>query len=176
MKQIIVGSQNPVKIEAVRLAFSRVWPNESWDVIGSKTESGVNPQPMSPKESITGARNRAQAALAATTEAEFGVGLEGGLELIGGLWFDCGWIVIVDREGREGIASTARIHTPNAIMQHIHDGKELGDAIDIVFNRINAKQAEGHFGLMTNNAVTRTTGYTEAVCLALSRFLHPELF
>lgn len=176
MKYVAVGSENPVKIEAVRQAFTKVWPLEEWLITGSQTESGIKSQPMSTKETILGARNRAQAALALAPEIEYGVGLEGGLEQIGTKWFDCGWIIIVDREGREGIASTARIPTPDSIMKFIIEGKELGEVIDIVFNRTNAKQAEGHFGLMTNNAVTRTTGYTDAVCLALSRFLHPDLF
>ncbi len=176
MKHIAVGSQNPVKVESVRLGFSKVWPQVSWEAVGYKTTSRVSDQPMSVTESITGARNRAKSALNDNPEAEYGVGLEGGLEQINNDWFDCGWIVIIDRQGREGIASTGRIHTPESMMKLIHEGKELGDVIDIVFHRQNAKQAEGQFGLMTNGAVTRTTGYTEAVCLALSRYLHPELF
>jgi len=176
MSRIAVGSQNPVKIESVRQGFSKVWPNETWDAIGYKTTSQVCDQPMSAKESITGARNRALFALKSDPEAQYGVGLEGGLEQIGNDWFDCGWIVVIDRQQREGISSTGRIHTPESMMKLIHEGKELGDVIDIIFHRQNAKQAEGQFGLMTDGVVTRTSGYTEAVCLALSRYLHPELF
>lgn len=173
---VVVGSTNPVKVESVLQGFQKSWPDKNWHVIGNQVDSGVSHQPMSSKESIQGARARAQAALAATAEADYGVGLEGGLEAVNGLWFDCGWCVIVDRQGLEGIATSARIETPDSIMEHIRQGKELGDAIDIIFKRKNAKQAEGQFGLMTNGAVTRTDGYVQAVCLALSRFLHPELF
>ncbi len=176
MKQIAVGSRNPVKIEAVRLAFTKIWPDDVWEAVGYKTQSGVSAQPMSAAESQTGAKNRAIAALKQNADAWYGVGIEGGLEQIGDNWYDCGWCVVVDRDGFEGIASSARIPTPESIMKHIRNGAELGDAIDNIFNRKNTKQAEGHFGLMTNNAVTRTSGYVQGVCLALSRFLHPKLF
>ncbi len=54
--------------------------------------------------------------------------------------------------------------------------KELGEALDKIFNRINTKQAEGHFGLMTNKVITRTQGYRDGVIMALARFIQPQLF
>jgi inosine/xanthosine triphosphatase len=174
--QIVAGTTNPAKIKAVSIAFSKLYPDRHHDIIPTKVDSGVSAQPMSSQESITGATNRAARALKQVGSATYGVGLEGGLEEINGEWFDCGWCVIVDRHGIQGVASSARIITPPAIMKLIEQGQELGDAIDNVFNRENSKQAEGHFGLMTNNAVTRTDGYVHAVCLAFTRFLHPKLF
>lgn len=173
---VLVGSTNPVKVNSVQLGFNKIWPDQAWQALGVGVPSSVSDQPMSPKESFTGAKERAKQALLHDPEAEYGVGLEGGVELVDGLWFDCGWCVILNRQGEMGVATSARIQTPDSIMQHLHQGKELGDAIDIIFNRKNAKQAEGQFGLMTDGAITRTDGYVQAVCLALSRFLHPELF
>ncbi len=175
-KIVVVGTKNPVKIAATSQSFRKIWPDIDWQVIGESVESNVSAQPMSPEESLKGATNRALAALDSNKQASFGVGLEGGLEKVNGYWFDCGWCVVVDRQKRKGVATSARIPTPESIMQHIRDGKELGEAIDLIFNRKNAKQAEGQFGLMTDGAITRTDGYVHAVCLALSRFLHPDLF
>ncbi|MCH8050148.1 DUF84 family protein [Patescibacteria group bacterium] len=174
MKKVAVGSKNPVKIEAVRLAFKTAWPREEWAVEGIEVDSGVPDQPMSDEESICGARNRAQRSLEAL-QADFGVGLEGGLQKISEFWFDCGWIIVTDIEGSEGIGSTIRIIVPEKMMQMIHDGKELGDACDIIFGGKNTKQAEGHFGLMTNNGVTRTSGYRDGTLSALASFIHPHL-
>lgn len=173
---IIVGSTNPVKINAVKHGFQKIWPDNLWNVTGQAADSGVSHQPMSPQESLNGSRNRASQALKQSPTADYGVGLEGGLEQVNGIWFDCGWCVVLNRQGQEGVATSARIETPESIMKYIRSGKELGDAIDIIFKRQNAKQAEGQFGLMTNGVVTRTDGYIHAVCLALSRFLHPEIF
>lgn len=173
--RVAVGSRNPVKVAAVAQAFKRVWPDQEWEVNGVDVVSGVSDQPMSDEESIRGARNRATRALEAL-DADYGVGLEGGLQQIGAEWFDCGWIVVVDREGREGAGATVKMIVPEVMLKMIHEGKELGEVIDIVFERQNSKQAEGHFGLMTKNILTRTSCYSEAVVAALARFIHVHLF
>ena len=173
--KIVVGSKNPVKIEATRLAFFAVWPDTLWEVVGVDVPSGVSNQPMSDQESIKGARNRARQAIAAH-DADYGVGLEGGLQEIDGHFFDCGWIVVCDREGREGIGSTAKAPTPPRIVAMIQEGMELGTANDIVFGTTNSKQNDGHFGLMTKGVITRASGYRDGVIMALARFIHPHLF
>lgn len=172
---IKVGSTNPVKIEAVKIAFEKVWPGKTWKVTGVNVPSGVSMQPMSDAESIVGARNRANAVLQ-QDDADYGVGIEGGIEKIGEHWFDCGWIVIVDKQGLEGIGSSLRLMVPPSMIKSIQAGKELGEVIDEVFDRKNAKQAEGHFGLMTKGVVTRTSGYVDGIVAALARFIHPKLF
>jgi inosine/xanthosine triphosphatase len=173
---IAIGTKNPAKIKAVELGFKRMFPDETISVNSYDVASGVSSQPMSDAECVTGAKNRAQNALNQDPDADYGVGLEGGIDQVGDEWYDCGWCAIVSKTGEIGVASSARIPTPEKIMQHIRKGEELGNIIDVLFNRNNVKQAEGHFGLMTNNAVTRTDGYVHAVCLAFSRFLHPEIF
>lgn len=173
--KITVGSENPVKIEAVRSAFKLVWPDGQWEITGIKASSGVSDQPMSDEESIRGAKNRAKEALR-VPGTDFGVGLEGGIQKIGEDYFDCGWVVVADRQGNEGIGSTARIITPPKMMAMVEKGTELGTVDDIIFNKTNSKQADGHFGIMTNNVVTRAQAYRDGIVMALARFLHPEVF
>lgn len=173
--KIAVGSENPVKINAVSHAFALVWPKKKFKVIGVKVASGVSDQPMSDEESIKGAVARAKKSLK-IGKADYGVGLEGGIHQIGKRWFDCGWIVVTDKKGTIGIGSSARMETPQIMIKMIKKGMELGDVGDKLFNRKNSKQAEGHFGLMTDGVVTRKDGYTQAVVMALSRFIHPEVF
>lgn len=173
--KVAVGSKNPVKIKAVRLAFQTVWPDRKWSVSGVEAASGVSVQPMSDIESITGARNRAILAVK-KLRADFGVGLEGGLQKIGKEYFDCGWVVVLDQNGNEGMGSTARILVPKKLIKMIKRGRELGEINDMVFGKRNSKQAEGYFGTMTNNAITRLKAYKHGVIVALSRFIHPNLF
>lgn len=173
--KVAVGSKNPVKIQAVREAFEKVFPAETWEVIGVNVASGVPDQPMSDKESILGARNRAKRSLEAT-DADYGVGLEGGLQEVNNRWYDCGWTVITNKKGEQGIGSTLRMETPPKMMELINQGIELGTVNDMVFKVKNSKHDTGHFGLMTNNAVTRLEGYRDGVISALARFLHPEVY
>jgi inosine/xanthosine triphosphatase len=174
-KSISVGTKNPAKIKAVKDGFSRVWPEFAWEITGIDVSSGVSAQPMTDEETIQGALNRAYRSIE-KQPASYGVGVEGGLHLIGNFWFDCGWIVVVDQFGQEGIGSTARIITPSSMIEKIKAGQELGYVVDEFFGTKNAKQGDGHFGLMTNGAITRTSGYADGVVMALARFLHPHLF
>jgi inosine/xanthosine triphosphatase len=172
--KVAVGSENPVKIEAVRLAFTKIWPDKTWEFISVNANSKVSDQPMSDQESITGAQNRAYHALN-EIQADYGVGLESGLQETGKQWLDCGWIVVLSKEGIEGLGATVMILVPNAIMEFIRNGTELGFACDAVFRQTNTKHGQGHFGLMTNGGLTRTAAYRDGVIAALAAFLHPEL-
>ena len=173
--KVVVGSTNPVKIEATKKAFAKVWPKKKWEVVGVEVSSGVSHQPMTDKEALKGARNRAKGALKLVC-ADFGVGLEGGLQDFEGIWFDTGWIVIIDKKGLEGIGSTIRMQNAPKTIKMVQAGMELGHVDDIVFKVKNSKQGDGHFGLMSKNAVTRAEAYTEGVISALVRFIRPELF
>lgn len=173
---VAVGSTNPVKIKAVHSAFKKCWPDTEWEVKGVEVASDVSHQPMTDSESVHGARNRAKRALKKVPHAEFGVGLESGLQKVGKEWFSCGWIVVIDRQKREGIGSTARIHAPSKMMDLIHQGHELGTANDILTGRKNTKHSEGHMGIMTKGVITREHAYTDGVVMALVRFLSPEFY
>jgi hypothetical protein len=53
---------------------------------------------------------------------------------------------------------------------------ELGDADDIVTNRVNSKQGGGTVGVLTNNLVTRSLYYEQAVVLALVSHINTEVY
>lgn len=173
--KIAIGSTNPVKISAVKSAFKKVWPRKKFTFISIDIDSGVSKQPMSDLESIKGARNRAKRSLK-ISKGDFGVGLEGGLQKIGKDWFDCGWIVVLNKKKMVGIGSSIKMHTPKKMFKHLKKGLELGEVDDLLFNVENSKQKQGHFGLMTKNKIDRAKAYRDAVISALARFLNPELF
>lgn len=174
MKKVAVGSLNPVKLDAVRIAFERTWPNEEWHVTGVAVASGVSDQPMTAHESITGATARAHAARI-SIGADFGVGLEGGLQEYNGNWFDIGWAVVEGSDDAQGIAPSVGICIPEALMEKVRAGKEVGTACDEYFALKNSKQNSGSHGVLTNGTVTRTDAYVDAVACALSAFIHLEL-
>lgn len=173
---IAVGSTNPVKINAARIAFEKVFPNETIEVVGGNISSGVSNQPTGDKETILGATNRAKKVLE-ELHADFGVGEEGGMNEVEGKWFETGWCVVIDKKGAVGIGSAIRMEVPPELLHHINGGeKELGVATDIAFGTIESGKNAGFFGLMTNGQIDRTTAYADGIIAALTRFLHPNLF
>ncbi|MGH7203614.1 MAG: DUF84 family protein [Candidatus Levyibacteriota bacterium] len=51
---VAVGSENPVKIAAVKEAFEKVFPEQQFQIKGVAVQSGVSDQPMNDEESIKG--------------------------------------------------------------------------------------------------------------------------
>lgn len=76
-----MGSKNPVKVEAVCQAFGRIFPEyaRAVEIVGVAAESGVSAQPRGERETRRGARNRAEDAARRRPEADYWVGLEGGV-------------------------------------------------------------------------------------------------
>ena len=57
-KKVIITSKNPVKINAVKEGFKKMFPKEEFVVEGVSIPSGVADQPMSNEETMLGAKNR----------------------------------------------------------------------------------------------------------------------
>ncbi len=171
--KIVVASTNPIKIEATRVGFSQVF-GDNIEIIGISTPSGVSDQPMSDDETHRGAKNRVLNARQAYPDADYWVGLEGGIEEHLGALTVFAWIVVMNKD-RAGHARTATFILPDEIAKLVKEGLELGDADDIVFGHTNSKQQNGSVGLLTNDRITRASYYSPAVVLALIPFINPDL-
>ncbi|MCK4832695.1 MAG: inosine/xanthosine triphosphatase [Anaerolineales bacterium] len=170
---IAVGSENPVKLAAVRTTIARIWP--AAEVRGIAVPSGVSAMPMNDAECIAGARGRARAAVAAL-DANMGLGLEGGVQPADGQLFLTGWVVAVDRSGREGVGSAARLPLPPAVGAAVLAGRELGPLMDELTGRELTNHAEGAIGILTHQLMTRQLSFEAGVAYALVPWLNPELY
>ena len=175
MPQITVASQNPVKIRAALIAFERIFPQQSFSASGVTVASGVPDQPRSVGETMQGARNRAESARAAQPEADYWVGIEGGIEDTDSGMSCFARVHILDRAGQAGIGQTAVFYLPREIAALVRAGMELGHADDQVFQRDNSKQANGAIGLLTDDVIDREAYYIHAVIMALVPFKNPTL-
>lgn len=175
MKKVLVGSTNPVKINSTKLAFEAAFPGEEIDVIGQSAVSNVRDQPLSDPETYEGAYNRANDIKQHDQEADFFVGIEGGVEDKNGDLEAFAWTVVLNN-GTLGKARTASFTLPHEVSSLVRSGMELGHADDQVFNRKHSKQQNGAVGLLTNDAIDRTEYYKHAVILALVPFIKPEFY
>lgn len=176
--RIIVGSQNPAKLEAVSAAFANFFPESSLEVQPVSVPSGVNAQPLSDTETLLGATNRARAARELEENADFWLGIEGGLQQSPGAvnsFLSFSWVVVLGRK-QVGRGRSASFELPQAICDLIRQGLELGDADDLVFGVTGSKRGSGGVGLLTDGRVSRSQFYAEAVKLALIPFVNPDLY
>jgi len=175
MKKIIVASHNPVKIQATLEGFQKMFPGETFVIEGVSAASEVSDQPSSDDETYRGAHNRATNAAQAVPDADFWVGLEGGIEDKGGDMESYAWIV-VRTKAQTGKGKTGIFFLPPRVAELIREGKELGEADDIVFGMKNSKQANGAIGILTHDVLTRKSFYVTGVVTALIPFVHEELY
>lgn len=174
--KLIVGSTNPVKINAVISAASETWPEVA--VTGLEVASGISEQPLSDEETYQGARNRALAALkagkqqmseeTADTSAEIlGIGLEGGVFSREGELWSTVWCVVVDATGFETSANGARFKVPPIVAQKIVAGEEMGPIVSTLVGERDIRKKQGMIGVITQGFIDRTEEYTGIAKMAL---------
>jgi inosine/xanthosine triphosphatase len=174
LREVSVGSSNPVKIAAVRAVLSRVAPLAA--VHGVAVPSGVPDQPWGDAETIAGARTRALGALEATT-AELAIGLEGGVvEDADGRVRTCAWAVVVGRDGREGTGGSLAMPLPARVSARLRAGEELGLAMDAEARVSGTKTGRGAVGILTAGLIDRQAAYEPLVTYALAPWLAPAFF
>ncbi len=174
-KKVIVASKNPVKVNATKIGFEKMFPNQVFEFVGVSVASGVSEQPLGDDETFLGAKNRADNAFVAVEGADFYVGIEGGVGQVNGEMEAFAWVFVRSAD-TYGKARTGTFFLPQKVTSLIKEGKELGEADDIVFKRNNSKQDNGAVGILTENVINRTTYYAEAVVLALIPFKNTDLY
>jgi inosine/xanthosine triphosphatase len=170
--KVVVTSYNPVKIAAVKAAFLSWFPAQEFELIPVGVESGVPDQPMSDRETRQGARNRVANARLKIADADYWVGLEGGLDFFDDRLMAFAWMVIAASDDRVSETRSVTLPLPPEVQALVSDGLELGEANDRVFSTLNSKQGGGAFGLLTDGLMTREGIYTQTLILALIPFAH----
>ncbi|MGJ9457251.1 DUF84 family protein [Oceanobacillus sp. CF4.6] len=155
---IIIGSKNPTKIQAVTDIFP------SAEVRSMDAKSGVCAQPFSDEETKQGAVNRAMRCME-TKPNTFGVGLEGGVMYVDNQLYLCNWGALVTPDGKVFTASGARVVLPKEIEIGLKEGKELGDLMDGYAKRQEVRKREGAIGIFTNELVSRKEMFSHVVKL-----------
>lgn len=171
---IIVGSQNPVKVNAAQHLFTEFFLDHTINCIGIQAPSQVPDQPIGEDETRIGAQNRVTYAKQ-HHQADFYVAMEGGAAQFSYGPATFAFVVIADST-TQSVGRSCNLPLPQALYNALLEGQELGDVMDDTFNTNNIKQQGGAIGLLTNHHATRQSTYTQALTLAMAPFLHPELY
>lgn len=173
--QVVVGTTNPGKIQAVQGVFATLYPG--CEVRGIHAPSGVPDQPIGVAQTRRGAINRARAALK-EPGASWGLGLEGGVRFVGQ---DEAWLFGIAAAGKQGArgiytARSAELLLPVHVAHRIRAGEELGPVMDDLLGTTDIKKGMGTVGAFTLGLVTRPQVWQQAVSLAIAPLLTPELY
>ncbi len=175
-KLVVVGSKNPVKIQCTDNGFHQAFEKQKFIVQGMNVDSQVSDQPIGDRETYQGAFNRANNAKKSFPEADFWVGIEGGVEDFGEQMIAYAWVVVLDHQNQIGKSKTGTFFLPDIISKLIKNGLELGAADNKVFDRENSKEGNGAVGILTHGAVKRVEYYQHALLLALIPFMNKHIY
>lgn len=174
MLRIIVGSKNPVKINATKQAISAVLATPSVECLGIDAPSGVADQPMNSIDTLQGAVNRVQYCQQ-HHQADYYVAIEGGVDK-----FETGpatfAYIVISNGKNQSVGRSSMMPIPPRVYQALQNGEELGHVMDRLFNTDNVKQKQGAIGLLTNAQSSREIVYTQATILAMAPFVNPQMY
>jgi len=200
---IAVGSKRGPKLNAVTEAlqsFSAALSHDAqFEVVGVEVKSGVSHTPSSRDELMRGARQRAEALVEMARQNgaawQYFVGLEGGLDVVhegasqdevlrhSGLQqnghrhvFLESWAYVSDgvrgHYGRSG-----SIELPEALAHEVlENGVELAIAIDRFAGAVGIRDAQGAWGVLSSNFITRQEAFRVAVLAAFAPFYNEKMY
>ena len=199
---IAVGSKRGPKLNAVTEALqslsSALAGDAQFEVVGVEVESGGSHTPASRDELMRGARQRAEALVAMArqdgTAWQYFVGLEGGLDVVregistdemlrhsglkqsGRRVFLESWAYVSD--GMRGhYGRSGSIELPEALAHEVlENGVELAVAIDRFAGAVGIRDAQGAWGVLSNNFITRQEAFRVAVIAAFAPFYNMKLY
>ena len=168
--KISVGSQNKVKVEAVK-EILRDYPHlATAEVISIGTQSGVADQPKSLDETMQGAMNRAKAAW---DDCDYSIGLESGLMHVPlsktGYMDVCVCAIYDGKEFHFGLSSAWEFPDKRIMNFILKEGLDMSQAINKAGMTTNPKvgSEEGAVGILTKGRLDRKAYTKEALRTAL---------
>lgn len=172
--RVAVGSENPVKVEAVRRVALRLYGEA--DVRGFAVDSGAPEQPFE-DETWRGAKTRAVAALAAWPEADFGVGVEAGLFDVAatGDLLDVQACAVADASGRITFGQGPGFAYPPAVVARLRVGESVGQVVGDISGEPDVGRKGGAVGWLSKGHFTREELTEPAVLMAFLPRQRPEL-
>jgi inosine/xanthosine triphosphatase len=159
--------------------------NAQFEVIGVEVPSGVSHTPASREELMAGARFRAEALVKLARErgdpSKYFVGLEGGLDVVQEngrrLVFLQSWAYVTDGNAPGAYGQSGAVQMPDALAEEVLDrGTELSVAIDAYAGGHGIRDAQGAWGVLTQNLITRQEAFRVAVVSAFAPFFNASLY
>ncbi|MBS7248746.1 MAG: inosine/xanthosine triphosphatase [Candidatus Jordarchaeales archaeon] len=177
MLVVAVGSENPVKVDAVKRVMHKLMG--SIKVIPVKVDPGIPKQPIGIEQTLEGAINRAKNALN-QTNANLGVGIEAGLISVPSTktgYMDFQYCAIIDREGWLTVGCGPGFEYPPQVITRVLEEKlEVGEAMSRMTGIENLGRKQGAIGYLTHGIMNRRRLTEISVLMAMIPRINRQLY
>lgn len=177
--KIGIGTNNEAKKNAVRAVFSEAFQLEDITLVPFDVESGVSAMLLTNDETALGAINRVNAIRPLVPDADYFVGLEGGVyEGPRGMYL-LGWVAVAKANSDIiALGHSGGVRLPADIASALRNGAELGPLMQArtgdVANEI--RHSLGTTGILTKGLYPRNREFEDALKNALAEILSPEYY
>jgi non-canonical (house-cleaning) NTP pyrophosphatase len=185
---VAVGSKRRPKLMALREALAVIGSlldsRAHLEIVEMDVPSGVRHTPLSRDETMKGARFRAEALVEKTPltrPCQYFVGIEGGVDVVAiennRQVFLQNWACVMDGKGRSAYGQSGSLLLPEALVRQVVDeGVELATAIDVFASGQGIRDAEGTWGVLTRNIITRQDAFRVALINAFAPFFNAPAY
>ena len=171
---VIVGSKNPVKLNATRNILRNIYGEI--DISSIDVESGVPDQPFGLDETIKGAVNRAKKAY--SDDFDLSVGIESGLmetpNTITG-YIDLQWCAIFDGD-RITLGVSSGFEYPPEVIKEVLNGFEVGDVMDRITGITDLGTKKGAVSYLSKDMLDRTENTEQCVLTAMIPRMNEDIY
>lgn len=186
---IAVGSTRRPKLDAVAGALGEfgdaIGGGAGFEILGFDVPSGVRHTPVTREDMMAGARHRADTLIDMARERrepwKYFVGLEGGLDVVSEGGRRCvfleSWAYVSDGRAQGAFGQAGGILLPESLIRSVVDeGVELSEAIDAFAGGRGIRDAQGAWGVLTGNRITREDAFRIALINAFAPFFNQSLY
>ena len=186
---IAVGSTRRPKLDAVSEALASfgalLSDSSQFEVTGVDVPSGVRHTPLTREDLMAGARQRAEVLVQIAREKnqpwKYFVGLEGGLDIVSDrdsrVVFLENWAYVKNVSGHGFFGQSGGVVLPEALVKRVvDDGVELAEAIDEFAGGHGIRDAQGAWGVLTRNLITRQDAFRVAVINGFAPFFNSAVY
>jgi inosine/xanthosine triphosphatase len=172
--KVIVGSLNPVKLNATRNILEKIYGEI--DISSKDVDSGVPDQPFGLDQTIEGAINRAK--MAYSNEYDLSVGIESGLmktpDTLTG-YIDLQWCAIFDGKNIT-LGVSSGFEYPPEVIKEVLCGVEVGEVMDKITGVSNLGTKKGAVSHLSRDMLNRTENTEQCVLTAMIPRMNKEIY
>ncbi len=173
--KIAIGTLRKPKIDGIKEGVSSC-PYfrdvlESIEFIPTEVSSDISHMPLTIQEVMQGAFNRARNLIKLGIEADYYIGIEGGVSRFGekAYIFGCVYIQNATGEGHYGFSPMAEV--PKLVDARLYEnGEELGHIMGELSGRTDIRSENGSMGAWTDDMFTRKDEFVDAFKAAIAPF------
>lgn len=168
--RIGVGSDNPVKLGAIRNVMARIYGDV--EILPARVVVSVPAEPWG-DDVERGAVERARKSIGSN---DFGVGIEAGIFEHRGDLYDVQFCAVVDKMGRVTVGHGSGFKYPPRVAEELRKGATVGDSFARLYGQERSGHGNGAIGFLTHGMLKRGELTEQAVVAAMVPRMRKELY